>query len=99
MTRDEYRQAIGRWLKRERAYRISQAKVCAAVKRQGIKLSPSKLSRIERGEEGIELEELLALLAVYDKSLADIFAGIVPLEEPLSATRASSNGERQRQAA
>lgn len=84
MTRDEYRTELGRRLRRERAYHgHSQHDV-----RRATGISQSKLSRIELGTEGIELEELLALAGLYDVSLAVLLEDLVPVGEPPLTTRA-----------
>jgi transcriptional regulator with XRE-family HTH domain len=95
MTKDEYRSELGARLRRERSYRdLSQNDV-----RRAVGISQSKLSRIERGSEGIELEELLALAGLYDVPLATLLDDLVPLAKAPLATRASPKGRAQALAA
>jgi len=95
MDRQEYRDRLAAKLRGARAETgLSQRDVERAT---GI--STSQLSRVENALNSIDLEELLLLSALYDVRLERFLEVIAPLGNPPSATRASSNGERQTQAA
>lgn len=95
MDRQTYREKLAAKLRGARAESgLTQMEVKAST---GI--STSHLSRVENGLEAIELEELLQLAALYDVAVERLIGEMVPLAEPPSATRASSNRQRQRQAA
>ena len=95
MDRQEYRDRLAAKLRGARAETgLSQRDVERAT---GI--STSQLSRVENALNSIDLEELLLLSALYDVRLERFLEVLAPLGNPPSATRASSNGERQTQAA
>ena len=95
MDRHEYRRRLAAKLRGARAEAgLSQTDVERAT---GI--TTSQLSRFEKGQRAIHLEEMLQLAALYDVPLARLLGDLVPLTEPPSATRASANRQRQDQAA
>ena len=95
MDRQEYRRRLAGKLRAARAEAdLSQTDVERAT---GI--TTSQLSRFENGERAIHLEELLQLAGLYDVAIERLLGELVPLGEPPSATRASSNRQRQSQAA
>jgi transcriptional regulator with XRE-family HTH domain len=95
MDRQEYRERLAAKLRGARAETgLSQKDVERAT---GI--STSQLSRVENALNSIDLEELLLLSALYDVRLERFLEVLAPLGNPPSATRASSNGQRQTQAA
>jgi transcriptional regulator with XRE-family HTH domain len=95
MNRQEYRERLAAKLRGARAETgLSQRDVERAT---GI--STSQLSRVENALNSIDLEELLLLAALYDVQLERFLEVLAPLGNPPSATRASSNGETEAQAA
>jgi len=95
MNRQEYRERLAAKLRGARAETgLSQRDVERAT---GI--STSQLSRVENALNSIDLEELLLLAALYDVQLERFLEVLAPLGNPPSATRASSNGQPQTQAA
>ena len=95
MDRQLYREKLAGRLRGARAESgLSQAQVERAT---GI--DTSRLSRIENGERAIELEDLLLLAGLYDVPFERFLEVGAPLGNPPSATRASSNRQRQDQAA
>jgi transcriptional regulator with XRE-family HTH domain len=95
MDRQEYRERLAAKLRGARAETgLSQKDVERAT---GI--STSQLSRVENALNSIDLEELLLLSALYDVRLERFLEVLAPLGNPPSATRASSNRQRQTQAA
>jgi transcriptional regulator with XRE-family HTH domain len=95
MDRQEYRERLAAKLRGARAETgLSQKDVERAT---GI--STSQLSRVENALNSIDLEELLLLAALYDVRLERFLEVLAPLGDPPSATRASSNRQRQTQAA
>lgn len=95
MDRQEYRRRLAAKLRGARAEAgLSQTDV---ERTTGI--TTSQLSRFENGERAIHLEEMLQLAALYDVPLERLLGDLVPLTEPPTATRASSNRESQHQAA
>jgi len=95
MDRQEYREKLAARLRGARAESgLSQVQVEHVT---GI--DTSRLSRIEKGERAIELEDLLLLSGLYDVPLERFVEVSAPLGDPPTATRASSNTETQHQAA
>lgn len=95
MDRQEYRSRLAGKLRGARAESgLTQEEVEATT---GI--DTSRLSRIEKAQRGVGLEELLQLAALYDVTVERLIGELVPLAEPPSATRASSKAEIQAQAA
>lgn len=95
MERQEYRARLAARLRGARAESgLSQKDVELATG-----LDTSRLSRIEKGERAIEIEDLLLLAGLYDVPFERFLEVGAPLGNPPSATRASSNGARQSQAA
>jgi transcriptional regulator with XRE-family HTH domain len=95
MDRQEYRRGLAAKLRGARAEAgLSQTDVERAT---GI--TTSQLSRFEKGQRAIHLEEMLQLAALYDVPLARLLGDLLPLAEPPSATRAPSNSEPADQAA
>jgi transcriptional regulator with XRE-family HTH domain len=95
MDRQLYREKLAGRLRGARAESgLSQAQVERAT---GI--DTSRLSRIENGERAIEIEDLLLLAGLYDVPFERFLEVGAPLGNPPSATRASSNGQPQSQAA
>jgi len=95
MNRQEYREKLAAKLRGARAESaLTQMEVKAAT---GI--STAHLSRIENGLDPIDFEELLQVAELYDVALERLLDNLVPLGEPPSTTRASSNRQRQDQAA
>lgn len=95
MDRQEYRRRLAGKLRGARAEAgLSQTDV-----EQATGITTSQLSRFEKGQRAIHLEEMLQLAALYDVPLTRLLGDLVPLTEPPTATRASSKGERQTQAA
>ena len=95
MDRQEYRGRLAARLRGARAESgLSQKDVERATG-----LDTSRLSRIEKGERAIELEDLLLLAGLYDVPFERFLEVAAPLGDPPSATRASSNAEPQHQAA
>jgi transcriptional regulator with XRE-family HTH domain len=95
MDRQEYRRRLAGKLRGARAEAgLSQTDV-----EQATGITTSQLSRFEKGQRAIHLEELLQLAALYDVALERLLGDLVPLSEPPLTTRASANGQRQHQAA
>jgi len=95
MDRHEYRGKLAARLRGARAESgLSQVQV-----EQATGIDTSRLSRIEKGDRAIELEDLLLLAGIYDVPFERFLEVGAPLGDPPSATRASSNGQRQTQAA
>jgi len=95
MDRQEYRERLAAKLRGARAETgLSQKDV-----EQATGISTSQLSRVENALNSIDLEELLLLAALYDVRLERFLEVLAPLGDPPSATRASSNRQRQTQAA
>ena len=95
MERQEYRERLAAKLRGARAETgLSQKDV-----EQATGISTSQVSRVENALNSIDLEELLLLAALYDVPLERFLEVVGPLGEPPSATRASSNGQPQTQAA
>jgi transcriptional regulator with XRE-family HTH domain len=95
MDRQEYRERLAARLRGARAESgLSQKDV-----EQATGISSSQLSRVENALNSIDLEELLLLSALYDVRLERFLEVLAPLGDPPSATRASSNGQAQTQAA
>lgn len=95
MDRQEYRRRLAAKLRGARAESgLSQKHV-----EQVTGIDTSRLSRIEKGERAIELEDLLQLSGLYDVPLERFLEVAAPLGDPPSATRASSNLQAQDQAA
>jgi transcriptional regulator with XRE-family HTH domain len=95
MERQEYRARLAARLRGARAESgLSQKDVELATG-----LDTSRLSRIEKGDRAIELEDLLLLAGLYDVPFERFLEVGAPLGNPPSATRASSNRQPQDQAA
>jgi transcriptional regulator with XRE-family HTH domain len=95
MDRETYRQKLAGRLRGARAESgLSQVQV-----EQATGIDTSRLSRIEKGERAIEIEDLLLLAGLYDVPFERFLEVGAPLGDPPSATRASSNGQTQTQAA
>jgi len=95
MDRQEYRARLAARLRGARAESgLSQKDVERATG-----LDTSRLSRIEKGDRAIELEDLLLLAGLYDVPFERFLEVGAPLGNPPSATRASANGQPQHQAA
>lgn len=95
MDRQEYRARLAARLRGARAESgLSQKDV-----EQATGLDTSRLSRMEKGERAIELEDLLLLAGLYDVPFERFLEVAAPLGDPPSATRARDKRETQTQAA
>lgn len=97
MDRVGFRQELGRRLAAQRRYReLSQPELAELT---GLK--QSSISRWERGETPIDVEALLVVAEALQVGVAELLASEDDPDRPTVAwpTRASSNRQRQRQAA
>ncbi len=61
---DPVRSIIGRWIRENREFQhVTQAELCRSLRERGVRVSPSTLSRWERGEASPGAD-VLALLGV-----------------------------------